>query len=158
MDFHRKVALLIIFGLGAWIAGIIITPLLAASEGILWQKMASFMYFFYQPVCHQLADRSFFLDGFTMTVCARCFCFYLGGLLVASIYLFRDKIQMWKISIYSLLITPAVLDFILEKLNLYSNLTGLRLLTGLLLGLAIFHLLLVSLTTATPTGAKMPTG
>lgn len=158
MGFHRKVALIIIFGLGAWIAGIIITPLLAASQGILWQKMASFMYFFYQPVCHQLADRSFFLDGFTMTVCVRCFCFYLGGLLLSGIYLFKNNIQMWKLSNYGLLITPAVLDFLLEKFYLYSNITGLRLLTGLLLGLAIFHLLLVSLTTTAPTSTKISTG
>jgi len=127
-------------------------------KGSYGKKWPPLCIFFYQPVCHQLADRSFFLDGFTMTVCVRCFCFYLGGLLIASIYLFKDNIQMWKLSSYGLLIIPAVLDFLLEKFDLYSNITGLRLLTGLLLGLAIFHLLLVSLTTAAPTGAKMPTG
>lgn len=158
MGFHRKVTLIIIFGLGIWLTGIIITPLLAAREGILWQKIAAFMYFFYQPVCHQLADRSFFLDGFTMTVCVRCFCFYLGGLLITSISLFRDKVKMWKLLTYGIFTAPAILDFVLEKFDLYSNITGLRFITGIMLGLAIFHLLLVSLTTVAPTSVKIPAG
>jgi hypothetical protein len=40
---------------------------------------------------------------------------------------------------------PAFLDFVLEKFNLYTNIDLLRLVTGLLLGIAVFQLLLVSL-------------
>jgi hypothetical protein len=65
---------------------------------------------------------------------------------------------MWKLSKYSLLVAPAVLDFVLEKFHIYTNLIGLRFITGLLLGFAIFHLLLVSLSTAVPKIAKIPRG
>jgi uncharacterized membrane protein len=155
-NFHKKISLLTCLGLSIWISGIIITPLLAASEGILWQKIASFMYFIYQPVCHQMVDRSFSLEGFTMAVCIRCFCFYLGGFFITSRYLLRDEIQMWKISTYALFVTPTILDFIFEKFSLYSNIVGLRILTGLMLGIAIFHLLLISLTASAPRIAKIP--
>ncbi len=147
LSFHKKVSIFVIFGLTFWMAGIVISPILAASKGIFWQRIASFMYFFYQPVCHQIADRSFLIDGFTMTVCVRCFAFYLSGFFTSSFYLFRDKIKMWKIVTYVLLISPAILDFTIEKLGFYSNLIELRFLTGFLFGVVVFHLFLLSLST-----------
>ena len=97
---NKRLFLIISLGLTLWIVGIIVTPLLAASEFPLGKKVAAFMYFFYKPVCHQISDRSFWLDGNTLAVCVRCFSFYLGGLLVTSIYLFKDKINMWSITNY----------------------------------------------------------
>jgi uncharacterized membrane protein len=142
----RKIIVLFInLGLGIWLIGIIITPILAASEWPLGQKVSAFMYFFYKPVCHQIADRSFGIDGFTFTVCIRCFGYYLGGLLITSLYLFKEKINMWRMTSYILCVLPAFLDFLLEKTNIYSNIGGLRLLTGLMLGIAVFQLLFVSL-------------
>lgn len=158
LSISKRVVLIVNLGLAAWLVGIVVTPMLAASDLPLGQKFSAFMYFFYKPVCHQITERSFWLDGFTLAVCIRCFSFYLGGLLITGIYLFRNKIQMWKLYNYCLLVAPAVLDFFLEKFNLYSNIVGMRFLTGLLLGIAIFHLLLVSLATAVPTSAKIPAG
>jgi hypothetical protein len=51
---------------------------------------------------------------------------------------------MWSTTNYIFFVLPAFLDFILEKLNFYTNLGELRVLTGLLLGIAVFQLLLVS--------------
>ena len=143
----KKVIIITFIGLSFWIAGIIITPILANREEIFFQKIASFLYFFYQPVCHQIAERSFLVDGFIMTVCVRCFSFYLGGFFITCIYLFKDKIQMWRISTYVLLTLPAFLDFLIEKLSIYSNIAEIRFLTGLLFGVVLFHLLLLSLST-----------
>lgn len=140
----RLVMLFISFGLFLWLLGIIITPILAASGIPAGQKIAAFTYFFYQPVCHQMPDRSFWLEGFTLAVCVRCFAFYLGGFLITFISLFRNKIQMWYFSIYILLVAPAVIDFVLEKSGFYTNVIDLRIFTGLSLGFAIFHLLLAS--------------
>ena len=154
-NLSKKITLAISLGLTMWIVGIVVTPLLAAAEGLFGQKIASFAYFFYQPVCHQIHERSLLFEGYTFAVCVRCFSFYLGGLFIAVIYLFKDKIQMLKISSYILLVAPAVLDFGFEKFNLYTNIDLLRLVTGLLLGIAIFHLLLVSLSMDTAKqGAK----
>jgi uncharacterized membrane protein len=145
--FQKKILLIIAFGLSIWISGIIVTPLFAASEGIFWQKTATFMYFFYKPVCHQITDRSFLIDGFTMTVCVRCFAFYLGGFIVTIFYIFKERIEMWRTSMYVLLAFPVFLDFSVEKLKFYSNITELRFFTGLLFGVMLFHLLLLSLST-----------
>lgn len=142
---NKKIILSLIFGLLIWITGIILTPLLASDGSSLGQKFSEFMYFFYQPVCHQISDRSFGLDGYTLAVCVRCFSFYLGGLLIISFYLFKDRINMWKMTSYILFILPAFSDFFLEKMDFYSNISELRLLTGLLLGIAMFHLFLASL-------------
>jgi uncharacterized membrane protein len=144
LHLRKKVLLFINFGLFLWLFGIIITPILAASGIPPGQKIAAFAYFFYQPVCHQMPDRSFWLVGFTLAVCVRCFSFYLGGFLISLFYLLKDRIQMWSFSIYILLVVPAVIDFLLEKLGFYTNAIDLRIITGLLLGLAIFHLFLAS--------------
>jgi len=155
---RRSVVLILNLGLTMWLVGIVVTPMLAASGLPLGQKIAAFMYFFYKPVCHQMPERSFWLDGFTLAVCVRCISFYLGGLFVTFIYLFKDKIHVWKLSNYCLLVAPAVLDFFWEKFNLYTNIAGIRFLTGLLLGIALFHLLLVSLTTTSPARTKGSSG
>jgi len=142
---HKRVVFSIMLGFLLWLIGIIITPLLAASDWLLGQKVSAFMYFFYKPVCHQLADRSFGIDEFALTVCIRCFGFYLGGFFISLFYLFKDKIYLWTFSSYILLIAPVFVDFILEKINIYTNIGGLRFMTGLLLGIAVFQLLFVSL-------------
>jgi len=153
---NKRIVLSIILGLVVWLAGIIVTPMLLTSEWPLGQKVSAFMYFFYKPVCHQIADRSFWLDGFTLAVCVRCFSFYLGGLLVTSFYLFKDKICLWTTIRYILLVSPAFLDFLLEKLDFYTNIGWLRLLTGLLLGVAVFQLLLVSFFMGATKDCKSP--
>jgi uncharacterized membrane protein len=142
----RKWLLIICLGLFLWVAGIVITPLLASCKIPLGKKIAFFMYFFYQPVCHQLSERSFWLSGFTYAVCIRCFGFYLGGLILSLIYFFKQTISNWKLTSYTILVTPVIIDFILERINLYTNIDGLRFFTGLLLGIAVFQLLIMSLT------------
>jgi uncharacterized membrane protein len=79
----------------------------------------------------------------------RCFSFYLGGLFITLACLFKGKIRLWPLTTYILMAAPAFLDFVLEKFNLYTNIDLLRLVTGLLLGIAVFHLLLVSFSTST---------
>ena len=142
---RRNVVIFIILGLVLWLVGIFVTPILATSNWSWGQKISAFMYFFYKPVCHQISERSFLLNGHTLAVCVRCFSFYLGGLLVTSIYIFKDKIYMWTITSYIFFVLPALLDFLLEKIDFYTNIGGLRLLTGLLLGIAFFQLLLLSM-------------
>ena len=131
-------------GLLVWLAGIIFTPVLAAVGHPFSHKLAAFAYFFYQPVCHQIPGRSFWVGDFTMAVCIRCFFFYFGGFCTLLFFMFRKKISWWKMSTYFLLMVPAVLDFLLEKLALYTNFNGLRFFTGLIFGIALFHLLILS--------------
>jgi hypothetical protein len=39
---------------------------------------------------------------------------------------------------------PVVVDFLLEKINLYTNVDSLRFCTGLVFGVALLHLLILS--------------
>ena len=144
-NLHKRLVLIISLGLAVWLAGIVVTPVLASSSWSLGRKVAAFLYFFYKPVCHQIPGRSFWLDGFMLAVCVRCSFFYLGGFFICLTCLFKGKIRLWPLTTYILMTAPAFLDFVLEKFDLYTNIDLLRLVTGLLLGIAIFHLLLVSL-------------
>lgn len=148
-NLRKKFVLIIGLGLLVWLAGIVVTPVLASSSWPLGRKVAAFLYFFYKPVCHQIPGRSFWLDGFTLAVCIRCSFFYLGGFFIALTCLFKGKIRLWPLSTYILMAVPAFLDFGLEKFDLYTNIELLRLVTGLLLGIAVFQLLLVSFSTST---------
>jgi uncharacterized membrane protein len=143
-ELNKKIVLFISLGLLVWLAGITITPVLGAAAYPFSRKLTAFAYFFYQPVCHQIPDRSFWIGDFTMTVCIRCFSFYLGGFCILLFILFRNKINRWKMSTYFLLMMPAIVDFLLEKFNLYTNFEGLRFFTGLVFGIALFHLLILS--------------
>ncbi len=144
-EINKKIVLFIFLGMLLWLGGIMLTPVMAASESSLLRKLATFGYFFYHPVCHQLPGRSFLLDGFSLAVCIRCFSFYLSGLLTIACFLFNNRIKMWPVSLYLVLSLPVLLDFVLEKILLYGDIPIIRIITGFLLGVAVFQLLLVSL-------------
>jgi uncharacterized membrane protein len=142
---NKKLILILILILSFWLGGIVIAPVLAASA-IYWQKhIARILYFLYQPVCHQFPQRSFYINSFPFTVCVRCFAVYLCGLVLAVYYLFRHSIKMLKLSSYVIIAIFPLLDFILEKLNLYHNLIFLRFITGGMLGFILFHFLIIGI-------------
>jgi uncharacterized membrane protein len=143
-ELNKKIVLFMSLGLLVWLAGIIFTPVLAAAGHPFSHKLAAFAYFFYQPVCHQIPGRSFWVGDFTMAVCIRCFSFYFGGFCTLLFFLYRKKISWRKMSTYVFLMVPAVVDFLLEKFALYTNIYGLRFFTGLIFGIALFHLLILS--------------
>ena len=128
-----------------WLLGIICAPLLANSN-ISWQKVLSqLIYFFYQPVCHQLSERCIMIDSYPMAVCVRCFAFYFSGLFVSLYYTFHVRIRMWELRTYFIFMLPVVCDFLFEKLGLYQDLSMVRFVTGGILGIIFFHLLVISI-------------
>jgi uncharacterized membrane protein len=141
---NRNILFLISLGLFLWLTGIVLAPVLAASEIKPLSYLSSFLYFLYQPVCHQMADRSVLIDYIPMAVCVRCFAAYLGGWLLSIFYLKYKKITMWPTSIYLTLLIPFIFDFLLEKIHLYSNIGLVRFGTGMLLGIVIFQLFFLS--------------
>ena len=69
---------------------------------------------------------------------------YALSILLIFIFIFKRTIKLFSLTVYVLFILPAFCDFILEKTGLYHDIISLRIITGALLGLAFFHLLLVS--------------
>src|SRR5512138_2688166 len=74
-----RLALFLSCGVLFWVAAIAAAPLLASSgsaapvvAGIVVYRAASI-------VCHQIPERSFFLSGLPLAVCARCLGLYVGA-------------------------------------------------------------------------------
>ena len=64
-----------------WLMLIFAAPLLSAAE----LAASTWLYQFFEPICHQIVDRSFIFMGAALPVCARCLGLYAGfwtGLLV----------------------------------------------------------------------------
>ncbi len=83
-------------------------------------------------MCHQHANRSFFIGGNQMPFCARCFGIFLGltiGMIIGL--LFEVKVG---IGLYILTLVPMVLDGGLQLVTSYESTNLIRLLTGLLVG------------------------
>ena len=130
----------------AWITGIIFAPMAQNGE----YAIADEIYFFYSPTCHQIAERCLKIGDATLAVCIRCSGFYFGALIITVIYLLRKKIQLWYSLIYFLLCLPAFTDFLLEKLDIYKSSQIFRGITGILLGIAIFQILIVAINVEKP--------
>jgi len=140
---HNKIRVIFISIL-VWIVLILAAPVLQVTSNPFLRKISDYLYLFFKPTCHQLSSRSFHLAGHALAVCVRCLAFYLAGLTISFYYLFHHHPAMLRLRIYVLLCAPLLIDFILEKLNFYSNLYYLRFVTGFMTGLALFHLIIIA--------------
>ena len=87
MHQRRITYLLILAGATLWCAGILAAPLSTSMGGTL-AGVGNLIYQVYQPICHQLPERSYFLSGFPCGVCSRCSAIYLAFLLGTLLYPF----------------------------------------------------------------------
>jgi uncharacterized membrane protein len=141
----RKKVWIIFVSLLIWILLILAAPALHAAPNPLLKKLSHYLYLFFKPTCHQLPSRSFHIQGYALAVCIRCFAFYSAGLIISVYYLFHAHLKLLHVRIYMILCAPLLIDFILEKLNLYSDLYYVRFITGFVAGLVLFHLLVLAL-------------
>ncbi len=130
--------------LAVWTGLIIFAPFLVASKSPLLNYMGSAVYFFMDPVCHQLPQRSLYLASLPMPVCARCFSIYLSGVFIFLWQYLSKKRTPWSLKTYILLSIPPVMDILAEKAGLYHNWVELRMLSGALMGAVIFKLIIES--------------
>jgi uncharacterized membrane protein len=75
LEKEHKFYVIFLITAAIWLSLIIIAPLLAQTS---MKKTSLFIYFSFAPFCHQLAERSFFLGGYPLAVCSRCFGIYCG--------------------------------------------------------------------------------
>jgi uncharacterized membrane protein len=95
--------------------------------------------------CHQIAERSFYLAGYPLAVCARCTGLYAGFALGVLVYPLVRRVErrdtparVWLI----LSALPLAFDFALGVSGIWENTHASRLLTGALLGaVAVFYVL-----------------
>lgn len=116
-----------IAAVGAWCLLIVLPPLLVDRI-----PAVGFLYLFFSPLCHQLPERSFFLFGHQLCVCARCTGIYFGVLL--------GGIFARKESPHPLVLVAALIPMALDggsQLLFRESTNLLRLGTGLIAGVAV---------------------
>jgi len=86
--------------------------------------------------CHQIADRSFFIRGRQLPVCARCTGVLLGSLLAYAFFV------LWSPPLLICVFGLAVMftDWLIQRLNIKESTNIRRLITGLLGGYSIASL------------------
>jgi uncharacterized membrane protein len=152
--------------LGLFLAGALAAPVFAQ---LGWTSLAQPIYAAYHFTCHQWAFRSFFLfgqqpvygeqqladlglDPFTvignpslgwkMAFCERDLAIYIGLLLVGLLYARRRDLRPSGFLVYGVLILPMALDGFTQLFGWRESTWELRVVTGLLFGLASAWLVL----------------
>jgi uncharacterized membrane protein len=148
------VVLLAIFGL--LLAWVLLAPLTLPSGSVIdlsgrttsidnadqiakMNPFAAAIYYLGDSQCHQLASRSYYLNGNQMPFCARDLGIFMGlvaGVAIALVLHVRPKLYMVVLGF-----VPMVLDGGLQLLTSYESSNPLRLATGLLAGMSTALLL-----------------
>ena len=117
----------------------------------------SFFNFIGSLVCHQLPERTLWVGGHYLPVCARDTGAYMGLLLGYFLLPLRRKEAVGPPNLWitSLLIMPMILDAGTQWIGLRTSTNELRLFTGLSFGIALAPLLIYMLS-AVPASKKVP--
>lgn len=120
----------------------VIAPLAAGSGHT---EIARAIYRAFSTLCHQLPERSYFIDGHKLAVCSRCTGLYAGFAITFLLYPLIRSLRStatpprkWLI----LATMPFLVDFSLTFFGVWENTHTSRLITGLLLGsTAVFYVM-----------------
>ena len=117
-----------------FVSMIVIAPV---AQGYGYDSIALIIYTTFGKFCHQIPERSFFIDGHPFAVCARCTGIYFGAALgvlfyplVRSLNRVDAPARKWLL----LALVPTALDFALSFFGILENTHLSRFLTGALLG------------------------
>lgn len=137
LSHHRKILILFFGGSLLFNIGYFSAPLFQYASH---QSLASFIYQIFSPLCHQMESRSFLLFELPLAVCARCTGIYIGFLAALLYLLFtlnKPLKTIPKKRYLFLLLSPALLDFILNVFGIFSFPIFWRAFTGFLLGVIL---------------------
>ena len=145
------------------VALIFVAPLAAATGQ---NGVAQAIYRAFAIACHQLPDRSYFIDNHKLAVCSRCTGLYAGFAITLLVYPLVRSLRTTTTPRPMYLVfaaIPLVIDFSLTFFGLWENTHTTRLLTGALLGsVTVFYVMpgisdLSLRALAKPQPAKQPT-
>ncbi len=127
-------------------------PVMMATGNPTLQSIAGVIQTAYHATCHQLPERSLFIESYEMAVCSRCFAIYAAFLAGCIAFAFvRTKLKIWSILWYILLCVPMAIDgfsqlFLfaiprgigpgLQLIWMQESTNELRVITGAIFGLA----------------------
>ena len=117
-------------------------PLAAANDH---PGFAFVVYHAFATFCHQLPERSFFIAGHQLAVCARCTGLYTGFTLLLLLYPLLRWLHSTVLPAPKWLFiaaAPLAVDFSLTFFGIWENTHTSRLLTGMLLGgVTVFYVM-----------------
>ncbi len=112
----------------------------------LLDVIMSMLYLLNSPFCHQLPERSFFIVGYKLPLCARCTGIYLGllnGYLIGLRTVRRNMgIRPSSVVLLVLAALPAAVDGLAQYVGGIESTNLRRLITGTLFGTAAGRLLI----------------
>ena len=121
---------------------IVVAPLAAAGGHT---QIARGLYGAFSAFCHQLPERSYFIDGHKLAVCSRCTGLYAGFAITLLLYPLLRSLRSTAIPARKWLILatlPLLIDFSLTFFGWWENTHASRLITGFLLGsAAVFYVM-----------------
>jgi uncharacterized membrane protein len=127
---------LLLVGVVLGYVGLICAAPLLRARG--YAVASALLYSVFAPLCHQQPERSFYLAGYPLAVCARCFGIYAGGALCLLLYpLVRSLADATSVPARAWLVVaalPTAVDFTLGITGLWPNTHLSRALTGAWLG------------------------
>jgi uncharacterized membrane protein len=95
------------------------------------------VYRLFAPLCHQIPERSFYVAGHPLAVCARCAGIYAGFIACLFVYPLVRSLKRTETPRRAWLIAaalPTTVDFLVNFTGLWHNTHTSRLLTGALVG------------------------
>ena len=116
---------------------IVVAPVAAASGH---SDVGSVIYHAFAPLCHQLPERSYFIDEHQFAVCSRCTGLYAGFALTLLLYPLIRPLRYPVMPHPRWLLfaaVPLAIDFSVNFFGFWQNTHTSRLLTGALLGSAV---------------------
>jgi uncharacterized membrane protein len=126
----------------ALVSLILVAPLAAAGGH---PGVAYAIYRAFGTLCHQIPERSYFIDGHKFAVCSRCTGIYAGFAFTLLLYPLVRSLRNTSTPPRSLLMLaalPVAIDFSLTFFGIWENTHTSRLLTGTLLGsVAVFYVM-----------------
>ncbi len=115
--------------------GLLVAAPLAQANGLQWFSFA--VYEAFRHVCHQTPERSFYIAGYPLAVCARCTGLYVGFAAAVAFYPVMTSLKRTHAPERKWLFiaaAPLAIDFVLGFFGIWENSHTSRLLTGALLG------------------------
>ena len=97
---------------------------------------SNFIYSCGDRLCHQIADRSFFINGNQMPFCSRCTAIWLG-LTIGLVFMVFYKITLNEKFLFVILIgiVPIGIDGVGQLFGFWESTNIIRVVTGLLIGI-----------------------
>lgn len=142
--FARRIYRIILFSTLAWLTLIMLPPLFIQLGGV-FEKISSYIYFAFSPLCHQEEARSFSIAGSQIAVCSRCSMIYAGFAAGVLAYPFIRRISNINSPPLWLLIIPVlllVIDVVIDNAGILKNSFLTRSVTGFAIGFALTFFLI----------------